>query len=91
MTAEIISLPCHVDPEGARRLAATLAAVIEDGGDPGPRGAQIRSLGQSLEGLVQTLRTELEKLGLSNDLEALTGKLERLALLARSYPVGEPG
>jgi hypothetical protein len=84
--AQIFPLPCRVGPEAAHRLTEALAVMIDQGRDLGPRDAQIRSLGLSIDTLVQALQSELEKFGLAEELGALMGRLERLAALARSYP-----
>lgn len=89
--AEILSLPCRIDRAGARRLSDSLATLIATGRDPGPRDAQIRSLGMSLAALVQALDGELRRLEVSEDIEALTGSLKRLAAVARSYRDGGRG
>ncbi|MBY0251518.1 MAG: hypothetical protein K2X54_09075 [Methylobacterium organophilum] len=83
--AEVHLLPVRVNVEGARRLADTLTAMIEDGGDPGGREAHIQSLGLSLEELVQRLRAELTRLGVAERLAGPMSNLERLATSARTY------
>lgn len=83
--AEILSLPCRIDHEGARRLASALTAMIRDGHDARPRGAQIRSLGLTLEAHAQALRVELTRLGMTEHLDAFTRALDRLVHVASSY------
>jgi hypothetical protein len=83
--AEVQPLPVRIDAEGARRLADVLTAMIEDGGDFGPREAQIQSIGLSLETLVQRLRAELTRLGVADRLAGPMSNLERLATSARTY------
>ncbi|XYD11939.1 hypothetical protein R1A27_32800 (plasmid) [Methylobacterium sp. NMS12] len=83
--AEVQFLPVRTDHDGAGRLAAALTEMIEAGGDPGPRDAQIRGLGLSLEALVQALRAELTSLGVGEDLEGPMATLDRMAGLASSY------
>ena len=83
--AEVHTFPLRCDRDGARRLVDVLTATVEDGRDPGPRGAQIRGLGFSLETLLQALRIELTRVGLAEKLAEQMGTLERVAALARSY------
>lgn len=82
--AEIESFIPRISPDGARRLSASLTEVLEQGGT-GPRGAHIRSLGLSLEMLVEALRRELVRVGAGDDLDGYLTEVERLATLARSY------
>ncbi|MCJ2119264.1 hypothetical protein MKK65_22290 [Methylobacterium sp. J-001] len=83
--AEIRTMTPQISVEGARRLSASLAEKIEQG-VTGPRGAQIHSLGLSLETLVGALIHELVQIGASDDLNDCLTKVERLAALARAYP-----
>ena len=83
--AEIRTMSPPISVEGARRLSASLAVMVEQG-VTGPRGPQIRSLGLSLETLVRALRRELARIGASNDLKDCLATIERLATLASAYP-----
>lgn len=56
-------------------LTDALAGAFADGVDLGPRGAQIRALGRSLETTIAALRKSLVGLG------DATGKVETLAKL----------
>ncbi|MCJ2062300.1 hypothetical protein MKK63_06240 [Methylobacterium sp. J-088] len=82
--AEIRTMTPKISVEGARRLSASLAEMVEQG-VAGPRGPQIRGLGLSLETLVGALRRELTRIGASDDLNDCLAKVERLAALARAY------
>ena len=83
--AEVHTFSLRFDRDGARHMVDVLTATVEDGRDPGPRGAQIQSLGLSLETLLQALRIELTRVGLAEKLAEPMGSLERVAALARSY------
>lgn len=69
-------------------LTTALAGAFAEGVDLGPRGAQIRALGESLETMIEALRLKLA--GLGGQLE--TGgtlldldQLTRMAKAARTY------
>ncbi|MCJ2132516.1 hypothetical protein MKK69_00255 [Methylobacterium sp. J-026] len=73
-------------------LRAALAGAFAEGVDLGPRGAQIRALGESLETMTAALRLVLAGLcdrlqvdGMELDLAQLT----RMAKAARTYGIGE--
>jgi hypothetical protein len=83
--AEVHFLPVRSNHERAGRLATALAEMIEAGRDLGPRGAQIRGLGQSLEALVRTLRAELTQLGVEDRLDGSMSALDRMASVASAY------
>ena len=84
--AEMHLITPSINPEGARRLGASLSELFEQGIDTGPRGPQIRSLGLSLETLAEALRRELARIGVSESLNEGLANIERLAALARAYP-----
>ena len=75
-----------------RGLTEALAGAFAEDVDLGPRGPQIRLLGQALETMVQALQAELTRLGLREDANGVTLDLEgivHLARAARSYGIDE--
>ncbi|MCJ2089058.1 hypothetical protein MKK88_24175 [Methylobacterium sp. E-005] len=73
-------------------LTATLAGAFAEGVDLGPRGAQIRALGESLETMIEALRLELAGLGERpqiDDMELDLDQLSRMAKNARTYGMNE--
>nr|WP_042673480.1 hypothetical protein [Methylobacterium sp. B34] len=85
MTADVIAMPYRVAPGHARHLSENLAAMVAAGHDPGPRGAQIRALGLTLETSVRELRAELAQLGFEDGSVPLIETLELMARMARGY------
>ncbi|MCJ2133307.1 hypothetical protein MKK69_04370 [Methylobacterium sp. J-026] len=60
--------PCYIVPfDEVQGLRAALAGAIAEGVNLGPRGAQIRAKGESLETMTAALRPELA--GLCDQLE----------------------
>lgn len=97
--ADLRSIGSRMDAAGAARLTAALARAFAAGDDLGPRAAQIRALGLSLESLTGVLRAELvaldaalAELGVRSSGHpgsyALLVEVERVADLARAY--GDP-
>ena len=79
-------------------LRAALAGAFAEGVDLGPRGAQIRALGESLETMIEALRLELVGLGELLQVDDVTDAVEldleqliRMATAARTYGIGEAG
>ncbi|EIZ81862.1 hypothetical protein WYO_5450 [Methylobacterium sp. GXF4] len=75
-----------------RDLTEALAGAFAEGVDLGPRGPQIRLLGQALETMVHALQAELTRLRLREDSNGAALDLEgivRLARAAGSYGISE--
>ena len=73
-------------------LTVALAGAYAEGADLGPRGQQIRALGESLDIMIAALRLELDGLGgrlQADDLEPNLDQLTRMAKAARAYGTGE--
>ncbi|MCJ2063221.1 hypothetical protein MKK63_10920 [Methylobacterium sp. J-088] len=87
--------PRSIVPFGeVQDLTATLAGAFAEGVDLGPRGAQIRALGASLETMIEALRLVLVDLGERpqvDDVELDLDRLTRMAKAARTYGIGEDG
>ena len=69
-------------------LTSALEGAFAEGVELGPRGAHIRSLGQSLDITIAALRTALIELGEPSgaaEISALLDKLAPIARAARSY------
>lgn len=81
--AEVHSVAFRISAEGAHRLSASVAAIARGGGAPASRAPQIRSLGLSLEPLVEALRSEVLRIGNPERLGSLMVEVERIAHVAR--------
>lgn len=69
-------------------ITAVLAGAFAEGVDLGPRGAQIRALGESLDAMIEALRLELGGLCTRlqiDDMELDLDQLTRMVQAARTY------
>lgn len=78
-------MPYRAAPGHERRLAENFVARVASGHDPGPRGAQIRGLGLSLEASVRELRAARARAGLADGCAALIETRVLTARQARGY------
>lgn len=80
------------DAADIQGLTETLAGAFAEGVDLGPRGPQIRALGQSLEAAIEALRLKLSTVGSRVQIAGQTLNLDQLAQMAqaaRTYGIGE--
>ena len=84
--------PQSIVPFGeVQDLTATLAGAFAEGMDLGPRGVQIRALGESLDTMIAALRLVLVDLGEClqiDDTDLDLDQLARMAKAARTYGIG---
>lgn len=87
--------PQSIVPFGeVQSLTAALAGAFAEGVDLGPRAAQIRALGESLDTMIAALRLVLVDLGERlqiDDTNLDLDQLVRMARAARTYGIGEDG
>ncbi|MCJ2089547.1 hypothetical protein MKK88_26680, partial [Methylobacterium sp. E-005] len=87
--------PHSIVPFGeVQGLTAALAGAFAEGVDLGPRGAQIRALGESLTTMIEALRPKLAGFGERlqiDEMELDLTQLSRMAEAARAYGIGEAG
>ncbi|WCS28850.1 hypothetical protein LOK46_32575 (plasmid) [Methylobacterium sp. NMS14P] len=93
--AEVHPLPHRFNHEGAERLVKALEQAFSANVDLGPRWAQIRALGLSLQQLSRDLEQEINWAVLPLDtlpeafrdnLRRLAAALTRLGVIAQAYP-----
>lgn len=75
-------------------LTAALTGAFAEDIDLGPRGAQIRTLGESLDGMIEALRVTLAGLCTRpqvEDLDLDLDQLTRMAKAARTYGIEDAG
>jgi hypothetical protein len=74
-----------------RHRADALAGAVAEGVDLGPRGEQIREIGQTLETMSGALRLKLAELGADTRIDGHKVELDqltRMARVARAYGLG---
>ncbi|MCJ2084867.1 hypothetical protein MKK88_02515 [Methylobacterium sp. E-005] len=85
--------PHSIVPFGeVQGLTMALAGAFAEGVDLGPRGAQIRALGESLATMIEALRPKLAGLGERlqiDEMELDLTQLSRMAEAARAYGISE--